>query len=59
MCYCFSGCAFQNYGVEFEVWFEREREREREKTCGIMICGMNNFIDRLKFVFSPDVILCG
>ena len=27
-------------------------------TCGMMTCEMNNG-DRMKFVFSPDVILCG
>ena len=29
-------------------------------TCGMMTCEMNDLeIDRVKFVFSPDVILCG
>ena len=26
--------------------------------CGMKACEMNNYGDRLKFVFSPDVILC-
>ena len=25
-------------------------------TCGMMTCEMNNLGDRVKFVFSPDVI---
>ena len=28
-------------------------------TCGMMTCEMNNLEIRVKFVFSPDVILCG
>ena len=30
-----------------------------KKTCGIMTSGINNLEIRLKFVVSPDVILCG
>ena len=39
-----------------KLWFEKEKK----DTSGIMTCGMNNLeIYGLKFVFSPDVILCG
>ena len=30
-----------------------------DMTCGVMTCEMNNLEIRVKFVFSPDVILCG
>ena len=34
------------------------KKKKLKKTCGMMTCEMNNF-ERVKFVFSPDVILCG
>ena len=54
MCYCFSCFAVRNCGYNLGCGLrERERERERETY------GMNNLRDRVKFVFSPDVIPCG
>ena len=31
----------------------------KNMNCGLMTFEMNKFGDRVKFVFSPDVILCG
>ena len=51
MCYCFSGFAFGNW-IEFELWFEKKKElwyNDLRNEC---------LEDRLKFAFSPDVVLC-
>ena len=46
-------------GCGFPCWVPLEYNRLKNKnmTCGNMTCEMNNL--EIKFVFSPDVILCG
>ena len=48
-------------GCRFPCWVLAEyREARKNMTCGMMTCGISEQLgDRVKFVFSPDVILCG
>ena len=45
--------------VEFELWFEKKKKKERKKELWYNDVWNESLGDRLKFVFIPDVILCG
>ena len=54
ICNYFSGFAFRNCGNNLSCGL---RKKKRDLWCnGLWNCALG---DRLKFVFSPDVILCG